>query len=61
MDVFRFSIGVLFFLFGLILFVIQYREGVYSRKAKVNSGDIRLFFAGVWGVLGGGYFVFTSF
>jgi hypothetical protein len=61
MDVYRFSIGILFFIVGILLFVIQYREGVYSKKEKVNIGDIRLFFAGVFGVLGGGYFVFTSF
>jgi hypothetical protein len=61
MDVYRFSIGILFFIVGILLILIQYREGVYSNKEKVNPGDIRLFFAGVFGVLGGWYFVFTSF
>ena len=61
MDHYQLILGILFFLFGIILLLIQIREGVYFGKEKVNVGDIRLSYAAVTATLAGLYFVFTSF
>ena len=61
MDFFELILGLFFFLFGLILLIIQVREGVFSGKERINSGDLRIFYAIAVATLGGLYFVFSSF
>ena len=61
MDFFELILGLLFFLFGLILLIIQVREGVFSRKGRINSGDVKIFYAITVAILGGLYFIFSSF
>ncbi len=61
MDFFKLILGLLFFLFGLILLIIQAREGVFSGKERVNYGDVRIFCAIVFAIIGGLYFAFSSF
>ena len=61
MDFFELILGLLFFLFGLILLIIQVREGGFSGKEGINSGDVRIFYAITFAILGGLYFIFSSF
>lgn len=61
MDFFELILGLLFFLFGLILLIIQVREGVFSGKERINSGDVKIFYAITVAILGGLYFIFSSF
>ncbi|SMP34030.1 hypothetical protein SAMN06265367_10955 [Algoriphagus winogradskyi] len=60
MDSFRFFIGLCFILISIIVFIIQYRDNAFNKKGW-TSGDVKLFYAGISALLGGIYFIHTSF
>ena len=61
MGFFELILGLLFFLFGLILLIIQIREGVFSGKERINTGDVRIFYAITFAMLSGLYLIFSYF
>lgn len=61
MDPYNAGIGLLFVLVGILILVVQYRNGDFGKGSKITRNTIGLVFAGIAGVIGGVYFIVTSF
>ncbi|MDR7129102.1 amino acid transporter [Algoriphagus sp. 4150] len=60
MDSFTFFIGFCFILISVIIFVTQFRDRAFSKKEFI-VGDVKIFCAGIFALLGGLYFIIKSF
>lgn len=61
MEVFNILFGVSLILVSIIISIIQIREGVYKKNGGANIGDVKLTIAGLFAILGGLYFLISSF
>jgi hypothetical protein len=60
MDFYNAGIGLLLFLVGILILVIQYRNGDFDKGSEITANTIGLVFAGITGVIAGIYFIITS-
>ena len=61
MDIFRMLMGICFILVSIIILIIQIRDGTYLTKEESHIGDVKLTFAGLMSLVGGLYYLITSF
>src|SRR5690554_1285538 len=60
MDIFNMLLGVIFILVSLIIFISQFGDKAYKNE-KLTIGDVKLFCAGIFALLGGVYLLIGSF